>query len=134
MAPEVVNIEGSRKRRAPGLKREIMEGSLALERVDTARLWRGGMQHPRGPGKNPERIFTLGLRRWSSPTIRNVPIEEQLVLGMLIGGLLVSYPCGSLYTRQIVSVPENGRFDPHLPRTQCYSTCMEGLTLEGGSS
>ena len=68
----------------------MMEGSLALERVDVARVWRGGMQRPRGPGKNPERIFTLGLRRWSSPIIRNVPIEGQLVLGMLVGGLLVS--------------------------------------------
>ncbi|KAJ6034702.1 hypothetical protein N7499_001922 [Penicillium canescens] len=67
-----------------------MEGSLALERVDAVRVWRGGMQRPRGSGKNPERIITLGLRRWSSPIIRNVPIEEQLVLGMLIGGLLVS--------------------------------------------
>jgi hypothetical protein len=59
MAREVVNIEGSRKRSAPGLKREIMEGSLALERVDAVRVWRGGMQRPRGSGKNPERISHL---------------------------------------------------------------------------
>jgi hypothetical protein len=90
MARGIVNIQGSRKRSAPGLKREIMESSLALERVDAVKVWRGGMSHPRGTGKNPERIFTLSLERWSSPIIRNVPVEEQLVLGMLIGGLLVS--------------------------------------------
>lgn len=42
-AREVVNIQDSQKRSAPGLKGEIMEGSLALERVDAARVWRGGM-------------------------------------------------------------------------------------------